>query len=82
MFLFSGVSLAINTTITTTYYYQYCTINTTKSFFFFFILRGIGQKKASAHRTYFHVFSYGSCVDSAQLLSQPNASWRVLRIPL
>ena len=30
----------------------------------------------------FHVFSYASCVDLTQLLSQPNASWRVLRIPL
>ena len=35
-----------------------------------------------AHHTYFHVFSYASCVDLTQLLSQPNASWRTLRVPL
>ena len=27
---------------------------------------------------HFHVFSYASCVDLTQLLSQPNASWRTL----
>ena len=47
-------------------------------FFFFFILRRMG-KTNSPH---FHVFSYASCVDLTQLPSQPNASWRILRIPL
>ena len=53
-----------------------------RSFFsFLLILRRMGKKKrfSSPH---FHVFSYASCVDLTQLLSQPNASWRTLRVPL
>ena len=45
----------------TNYYYYY----------FFFILRRMGKNKALAHPTSFRVFSYASCVDLTQLLSQP-----------
>ena len=31
---------------------------------------------------HFHVFSYASCIDLTQLLSQPSATWRTLRVPL
>ena len=48
-------------------------------FFCFFYLPVDGEKYSSPH---FHVFSYASCVDLTQLLSQRNASWRTLRIPL
>ena len=50
-------------------------------FFFFFILRRMGKNKALAHHTstYFHT---RRCVDLTQLHSQPNASWRTLRVPL
>ena len=44
--------------------------------FSLFILGRMGKKP------HFHVFSYASCVDLTQLLSQPNASWCTLRIPL
>ena len=53
-------------------------------FFFslFFILRRMGKNKAFRSSPHFHVFPYASCVDFTQLLSQPNASWRTLRVPL
>ena len=35
----------------------------------------MGEKK-SFSSPHFHLFSYASCVDSTQSLSQPNASWR------
>ena len=41
-------------------------------FFFFLILRRMGERKGLAHHTS-SVFSYASCVDLTQLLSQPNA---------
>ena len=51
-----------------------------------FILRRMGKNMgkniAQVHHTSTHVFSFVSCVDLNQLLSQPNASWCVLRIPL
>ena len=51
-------------------------------FFFFFYPPAdrMGKNKALAHHTstYFHTRR----VDVTQLLSQPNASWRTLRIPL
>ena len=50
-------------------------------FFFFFYPPADGEKY-SFSSPHFHVFSYASCVDLTQLLSQPNASWRTLRIPL
>ena len=48
-------------------------------FFFFLILQRMGKNKALAHHTSTY-FSYASCVDLTQLLSQPNASWRTLRV--
>ena len=50
-------------------------------FFFFFNPPADGEKK-SFSSPHFRVFSYASCVDLTQLLSQPNASWRTLRVPL
>ena len=49
--------------------------------FFFFCPPADGEKFriSSPH---FHVFSYASCVYLTQFLSQPNASWRTLRVPL
>ena len=51
-----------------------------------FILRRMGKNMgkniAQVHHTSTYVFSFVSCVDLNQLLSQPNASWCVLRIPL
>ena len=47
---------------------------------FFFILRRMGKNKALRSSPHFHVFPYASCVDLTQLLSQPNASWRILRV--
>ena len=45
--------------------------------------RGSGALKGlSSPHLVFHVFLYASCVDLTQLLAQPNASWRTLRIPL
>ena len=35
-----------------------------------------------AHHTSAYFHTYASCVDLTQLLSQPNASWRTLRVPL
>ena len=49
--------------------------------FFFFIFRRMGEKKCFGS-PHFHFFSYVSCVDLTQFLSQPNASWRTLRVPL
>ena len=49
--------------------------------FFFFYPPADGEKK-SFSSPHFHVFSYASCVDLTRLLSQPNASWRTLRVPL
>ena len=53
-------------------------------YIFFFIQSsgGWGKIKRSLSPPHSYVFSYASCVDLTQLLSQPNASWRVLRIPL
>ena len=45
------------------------------SFFCFFFLRRMGKRtKLSLSSPHFHVFSYASCVDLTQLLSQPSAS--------
>ena len=59
--------------------YRRSIVSTPTGDFFFFILRRIGKYKALAHHT---STLYASCVDLTQLLSQPNASWRTLRIPL
>ena len=50
-------------------------------FFLFFILRRMGKNKALAHHTstYFHTRRVSILT---QLLSQPNATWRTLRVPL
>ena len=50
-------------------------------FFLFFFYPPVDGEKSSFSSPHFHVFSYASCVDLTQLLSQPNASWRTLRIP-
>ena len=50
-------------------------------FLFFFFHSPADGEKYSFSSPYFHVFSYASCVDLTQLLSQPNASWRTLRVP-
>ena len=56
---------------------------TGKPFFFFFFLSSGGWGKIKSFSSpHFRVFSYASCVDLTQLLSQPNASWRTLRVPL
>ena len=47
--------------------------------YFLFILRRMGKIKLYRSSPHFHVFSYASCVDLTQLLSQPNASWRTPR---
>ena len=52
------------------------------SLFLFCFSSSGGWGKTSLSSPHFHVFSYASCVNLAQLLSQPSASWRVLRIPL
>ena len=49
-------------------------------FFIFFYPPADGEKQ-SFSSPHFRVFSYASCVDLTQLLSQPNASWRTLRLP-
>ena len=53
------------------------------NFFYFFFSSSGGWGKIKLFRSspHFHVFSYASCVDLTQLLSQPNASWRTLRVP-
>ena len=51
-------------------------------FFFFFFYPPADGEKYSFSSPHFHVFSYASCVDLTPLLSQPNASWRTLRVPL
>ena len=58
-----------------------CAIMHELDFFFFFYPPADGEKY-SFSSPHFHVFSYASCVDFTQLLSQPNASWRTLRVPL
>ena len=58
-----------------------CIVFLETSFIFFFCPPADGEKQ-SLSSPHFHVFSYASCVDLTQLLSQPNASWRTLRIPL
>ena len=47
-----------------------CFLSSSASFFFF-ILRRMGKNKAVRSSPHFHVFSYASCVDLTQLLSQP-----------
>ena len=49
--------------------------------FFFFCPPADGEKKRTSS-PHFYVFSYASCVFLIQFLSQPNASWRTLRVPL
>ena len=51
-------------------------------FFCFFFYSPADGEKQSFSSPHFHVFSYASCVDLTKLLSQPNASWRTLRVPL
>ena len=47
-------------------------------YLFFFFHPPADGEKLSFSSPHFHVFSYASCVDLTQLLSQPNASWRTL----
>ena len=51
-------------------------------FFYFYFDPPADGKKSSLSSPNFHVLPYASCVDLTQLLAQPNASWRPLRIPL
>ena len=51
-------------------------------FCFFFSHPPADGGKKSFSSPHFNVFSYASCVDLTQLLSQPIASWRTLRVPL
>ena len=50
--------------------------NFTFHLFFFFFYPPADGEKYSFSSPHFHVFSYASCVDLTQLLSQPNSSWR------
>ena len=57
-----------------------CNSNPNPDFFFFFFNPPADGEKKSFSSPQFHVFSYASCVDLTQLISQPNASCPIVGI--